>query len=153
MNLRTLDRTYFAKIGEVVEGYTIAEYKENFVKKEGRKIDRSMLILKKGGNSIILPKGKVKSKYERTALLVSLLDRSKRVVKVNDQFELKGQAYKVIDIKTDRVLIQDIITGRKTTVIPLSAFDDVKSKDVERDLLEPIEKKRNAEILSRNEQI
>lgn len=113
LNLRTLERTYFPRMGDEVEGYKLVSYDEQ--SPEG-----PTLVLQKGGQAIRLVQGRVINQEARMALLVFLLDGARWRVQIGDQVKLKDRTYKVVDIKDDRVVIRDEQEGKNTTVGRLS---------------------------------
>ncbi|HRZ13749.1 MAG TPA: hypothetical protein P5567_15000 [Kiritimatiellia bacterium] len=116
LNLRTLERTYFAKIGEEVEGFKVAEYLPGTT-------PAPTLVLTQGDKKINLIKGQAVQQEELTALLVFLLDRSTMRARVGDVITLKDQEYKVVDIKRNSVVIRDVKTDKETVVPTLTAGD------------------------------
>ncbi|MBU1693006.1 MAG: hypothetical protein KKC51_03480, partial [Verrucomicrobia bacterium] len=116
LNLQTLERTYFAKIGEVVQGFTVVEYLPNAEK-------GPTLVLQQGEKKIHLIKGQAVQQEEHTAQLIFLLDRTPMRARVGDSITLKGQEYKVVDIKRSSVLIRDVKTDKETVVPLLTAGD------------------------------
>jgi len=113
LNLRSLQRTYFAKVGDEVEGFKFVEYKTNSV--EG-----PVVVLEKDHNQIPLTKGKTKTGYEMVADLVFLIDRNTMRVRSGDTIKVRDQEYKIIDMGATSVLIRDVKTGKDLTIGPLS---------------------------------
>ena len=105
LNLKTLTRSYFVKIGDEVDGFTVARYNPDDA--EG-----PMLLLEKDNKMIRLIKGKAITQYELFANLVFLINREVFRVKVGDAVTLKGVEYKVVDIKRDRIFIKDVKSGQ-----------------------------------------
>ncbi|MBU1693657.1 MAG: thrombospondin type 3 repeat-containing protein, partial [Verrucomicrobia bacterium] len=116
LNLRTLERTYFAKIGEDVQGFTVVEYLPNAEK-------GPTVVLQQGEKKISLVKGQAVREEELTAQMVFLLDRTTMRARKGDIITLKGQEYKVVDIKRSSVLIRDVKTDKETVVPLLTAGD------------------------------
>lgn len=114
LNLRSLERTYFAKMNDEVEGYVVTAYDANAP--EGPTIT-----LKQGDQSMPLVKGKVINQDARSAQMVSLLDKTLYRVQIGDEIMVKEHKYNVVDIKDDRVLIRDEVSGESATVGLLSA--------------------------------
>lgn len=114
LNLRTLERTYFAKIDDELEGYKVLEYVAP------TNNEPASLLLKQGDTRVRLVKGKEVTKFEVMADLVFLIDRTRMRVRVGDEISLKERKYKVVDIRRDGVLIRDVETGRETLVGLLS---------------------------------
>jgi hypothetical protein len=121
LNMRSLDQSYFAKIGETVQGFEVISFEERFTTNAaGKKIDVSVLTLRKDGKDIPLVKNRARTRHERIAKLVFLIDRSSYRVRVGDTIDLKGRQYKVIDIRPDGVLIRDMQTRKDTQVVRVS---------------------------------
>jgi hypothetical protein len=114
INLRTLERTYFAKMNEEVEGWIVAAFDP--------KGERGpTLALKQGDRVIQLAKGEVITLEDaRSATVVLLLDGKMNRVQIGDAIQVKEQDYKVIDIADTHVLVRDEQTGRETTIGLLS---------------------------------
>lgn len=108
LNLRSLDKSYFAKMGDVVEGYKVVAYDETAVP--------PVLTLEKDGNSFQLKKNIAIKREEIIAAMISLLDSRQYQVRVNETMDVKGQMYKVIDINPSRVLIEDGQTQKQVQV-------------------------------------
>lgn len=109
LNLRSGGRTYFAQLGETIEGYTVKEF-------IGDAPEGPALVLEKDGSAIRLVQGRAINQEARTALLVFLLDGSRYRVQVNDDIQLKDLTYKVVDIREDRIVIRGEQDGKLTTV-------------------------------------
>jgi hypothetical protein len=117
LNLRTLEQSYFVKMNEEVEGYKVVKYEPNITTNAaGKKIDKSVLTLEKDGKPIELVKDRALTRHEAIALILFLIDRSKFTVQVDEEIEVKGRTYKIIDIRGGRVLIRDIQTGKNTPI-------------------------------------
>ena len=113
LNLRSLERTYFVRIGDELEGFKVLDCDTNAVA-------GPTIILKQGDKRILLVKGKTTEKIEMVAELVFLIDQSKMRVRLGDVIKLKDLEYKVIDIRRDGVLIRDEKTRKTTQIGPLS---------------------------------
>ena len=73
------------------------------------------------GRAVTLVRGRPVTENELAIRFVFLIDRTALPVRrLNDTFELRGKTYKVIDIKPESVIIQDINTTRQITVPMLS---------------------------------
>lgn len=127
LNLRSLERTFFVRIGDELEGFKVMECVTNAPA-------GPTIILKQGDKVISLVKGKTKEEFEMVAELVFLIDQSKMVVRRGDAIKLKDREYKVIDIRRDGVLIRDEKTKKATEVGPLS---DVEKSALESGLNNP----------------
>jgi len=123
LNYRTRreTKTTFAKLDEVVEGFTIAGYEEkhkDVTKPFKRRIDVSELTLKRGEQTIVLIKGQARLHVELTAHFSLLIDDSKYHARLGDSFEFEGDQYKVIEIdrEGERVVILCARTQTSFTV-------------------------------------
>jgi hypothetical protein len=100
LNLRTLERTYFPRMNEEVEGYTVISYNE-------KGPDGPVLSLQQGDKIIHLTQGKVIDEQARTAVLIFLVDGKRMRVNIGEVITLLDREYKVIDISDIRVVIRD----------------------------------------------
>lgn len=114
LNLRTLERTYFPRMNEEVEGYTVIGYNEQG--QEGR----PELLLQQGDKTVRLVQGRVIDDKAYSAILVFLVDGKRYRVNVGDSITLLDRDYKVIDIREDRVVIRDEEAGRDVDIGLLS---------------------------------
>ncbi len=112
VNVRSLDRTYFKRMGETVEGFTLSG-----VEMDGSK---PVLILKQGEKSYRLVEGKVINEDSLSALMVFLLDGSQFRKRMNETIKLPDKTYKVVDIKEDRVVVRDEEGGATFTILRLT---------------------------------
>lgn len=117
LNVRTLDRTYFAKMGEVVEGFTLTNLETNQA--------QLTLVLSRGDRTIRLVQGRIINEDALSALLVLLLDGKNYRVGINTVVTLPDKSYKVVDIKRDRVVVRDEESGADVQVVPLSEEERV----------------------------
>ena len=113
LNLRSLERTYFARLGDTIEGYKVESYEE-------KTPDGPVLSLQKGTTTIRLVQGRVINQEARMADLILLLDGSRYRRQIGDELKLKDLLYKVVDIKADRVVLRDERDGKESTVSVLS---------------------------------
>ena len=113
LNLRSLERTYFARLGDTVEGYKVGLYEE-------KTPEGPTLTLQQGESSIRLVQGRVINQEARSADLVLLLDGSRYRRQIGDDLKLKDLLYKIVDIKADRVVLRDERDGKESTVPVLS---------------------------------
>jgi len=92
LNARTLERTYFAKIGDVIEGYVVAEY------------DRTSdtLVLRRGDAVRRLQRGKIIDDDQLNLQLVFLLDGTNIQCRVGDTFTVRGLTARVVEVSRDR---------------------------------------------------
>jgi hypothetical protein len=106
LNLRTLERTYFPRMNEEVEGYTVVNYNEKGA--EGPELS-----LQQGDKVITLIQGRVVDQQARTALLVFLVNGQRIRANVGEMITLLDNEYKVVDISDLRVVIRDEETDRE----------------------------------------
>jgi hypothetical protein len=103
LNLQTLERTYFTKIGDVVLGYKVDQYNPT-----GAGGETLTMVRQSDKRPVVLVKGRPVTEQELAILFVFLVDRSKLPVqRLNDVFALRGVEYKVVDIRRDSVVIQN----------------------------------------------
>lgn len=117
LNLRTLEKTYFAKMGQNIEGYTVADIDKANPKKP-------TLVLKQGEKVLRLIQDEVISEDSYTAFLVSQLDHKQMKVGKSSTIRLGDVEYKVIDIRRDAVVIRDAKNGPDIT-IPMQSEEDI----------------------------
>ena len=111
LNLRNLERTYFATNGEIVEGVKIVGLDETDAK-------NPTLILQQGERTLRLVQNKVIIDESYSSVLISLIDKKPFKVTKNKSFNLGSNEYKVVDITRDTVLIRDAKNGLDT-IVPL----------------------------------
>jgi len=130
LNLRTLERSYFVKIGDVIDGYKVVSYEPRIRKTPTGKVDESVLTLRKGERVIPLIKNRALTRYERVAYLVMLTDASRYVVHVGDTITIRERVYKIVDIRRDGVLLRDVHSGSEVLVTRITEgeLNQVKSK-------------------------
>lgn len=114
LNLQTQERTYFAKVGDVILGYKVDAYDP-----KGTGGENLTMVRQSDQRSIVLVKGKPVTQQELNILFVFLVDRSRLPVqRLHDVFALRGVDYKVVDIRRENVVIQNVKTGGNV-VVPL----------------------------------
>ncbi|HOO21047.1 MAG TPA: hypothetical protein PLJ99_04890 [Kiritimatiellia bacterium] len=119
LNLQSLERSYFAKLGDVVLGYKVEEHNP-----EGTQGETLTMVRQSDKRPVVLVKGRPVTEQELAILFVSLLDRrSLPVQRLNDVFDFRGVEYKVVDIHRDSVVIQNVKTGEDVT-IPLISSEE-----------------------------
>lgn len=112
LNLQTLERTYFAKLDDVILGYKVEAYDA-----QGPGGETLTMVRQSDKRPVMLVKGKPVTQQELAILFVFLVDRSRLPVqRLNDVFTLRGVEYKVVDIRRENVVIQNVKTGGKVTV-------------------------------------
>jgi len=119
-------KSKFARMNEVIriktrkhgiEEYTVTGYeKKSARKKNGIKVDVSVLTIESNGKKFKLVKNRPINKENKTALLIFLLTKKPIKAKIGNIIELKGYQYKVIDIDRNNVLLEDVATGKRTDV-------------------------------------
>lgn len=119
VNLRKGGRTYWAGMGDEVEGFKVVAYDE-------KAADGPMLTFERAGKQIPLIKGKIVPRSEYEVILYSGIDKARIATRVDSQFDLKGVRYEVkkVDTEGNRVLIHDpsrdmdVWIGRETSQMP-----------------------------------
>ncbi|MFH0909210.1 MAG: Amuc_1099 family pilus-like system protein [bacterium] len=120
LNLRSLERTYFPKLGEEVEGYKVISYDE-------KAPDGPTLTLTQGDKIFPLVKDQVMTVSDaRIAQVVSLIDGAVYTVQVGQVIKVKDREYKVIDIQDNHLVIRDEQAGRDTTIGVLSEEEKLR---------------------------
>lgn len=109
LNLRSLERTYFARMKEDVEGFKVTAYEENTA--EG-----PTLTLQQGDRTMRLVQGRIRDEQAYTAFLVFLVDGKRFRSNIGESIPLLDKIYKVIDIREDRVVIREEDSGRDLDV-------------------------------------
>ena len=124
LNLRTLERTYFPQLGDVINdkkngviGVKILEYLPDA--EEG-----PTLIIEKDGDKIRLVKNKKVTQYDLTARLAFLIDKKMYMLKIQESFDIRGNKFKVIDISPNSVLLLDVSSGEEKK-IPKITRDEI----------------------------
>lgn len=106
LNLRGGAQTFFVSLGESVAGFKVVDFEEKHVEyMQGptkRIRDESVLILERADRRIKLVIGQNVQHSEFTAHLLFLVDDSEFQLKLQDQFDLDGERYQLIEIDTDR---------------------------------------------------
>ena len=117
LNLQSLERTYFAKLGDVILGYKVEKHDPAAAGGE-----TLTMVRQSDKRPVLLVKGRPVTEQELAILFVFLVDRSRLPVqRLNDVFALRGVDYKVVDIRREHVIIQNVKTGAKVTVPLLSS--------------------------------
>jgi len=120
--LGTKPKTVWAKMNDTVEGFTLVDFKEKYVKKQLpsliKTVDESVLTLKRGEKIIPLQINQLVPYTEYTAKLRFELDGTLYDVKPESLFEIKGREYRVkdIDIKREIVVIIRVSDGKQFDV-------------------------------------
>ncbi len=119
LNLRSLEKTYFAQINQELEGYKVMSYEE-------KAPDGPTLVLTQGDSSIRLVRGRVLSQDARSAELVFLVDGKRYYCQIDDDLKVKDLVYKVVDIKADRVVLRDALDGKESVVPQISSDERLR---------------------------
>ena len=118
-------RTYFKKMGETVEGWTLTKYEKKTRKEPVPGIavpqdrDVSELTLTKGDKAIVLVKDVDKQHDEYTVHFNFSVDKSTFADKMGEPFQLKEKKYKLMQVDIpglESVLIQRLEDGKTFTV-------------------------------------
>ncbi|MFO7870240.1 MAG: Amuc_1099 family pilus-like system protein [Kiritimatiellia bacterium] len=114
LNLRSNKRTYFAEMGEEVQGFKLHMYKPMFESRTtstGERLeDFSILTLRRGNKLIPLVKNKKVQYDEFIAHLHFALDNTEYVKRVNDRLDLRDKkgdviAYEIRGIDSERQIV------------------------------------------------
>ena len=122
INLGDLNRTFFGKVGDVVEGYRIMNYEERITESAtGEKIDESVLTVQNVEDPdevYPLVKWKVMQKEEYTARLYLTIPpyRQYQKMKINDELMIGTDKYRIVDITGSSLTIRDLQTDEEFEV-------------------------------------
>ena len=105
LNLRSNEKTYFARMKEDVEGFTVMAYDE-------KSTEQPTLTLAQGDRIIKLVRGQPRDEQAFTAFMVFLVDGQRFKSNIGESISLLDTEYKVVDIREDRVVIRDEKAGR-----------------------------------------
>lgn len=124
LNLRKMDRTYFARLDEPVDAKDFPDFKVvEFLPNSPK---GPTVVLQQGNKTVRLVKDQVVTQDDLRARLISLIDRGVRLqLALGAPFTVKDVDYKVIDIKRDGVLIRNVQTGKDTMITPLSETEKI----------------------------
>jgi hypothetical protein len=104
--------TLFVKLNDIAMGYQVTKFDPN-----GKDGPTLTLVRVADKRVVNLVRGRPVTENELAIKFVFLIDRTALPVKrLNDVFELRGKQYKVIDIKSANVVIQDVATMKKINV-------------------------------------
>lgn len=120
LNLQTLERTYFAKLNDVILGYKVEQYEP-----AGKTGETLTMVRVADKRPVVLVKGRPVTEQELAIAFYNLIDRSfvRPAQRLNDVFTLRGVEYKVVDIQRESVVIQNVKTGEKVVVPMLSSAE------------------------------
>lgn len=122
LNLRSGQRTWFARMGETVEGFTLVDFRTNIVTvQEGgvaRKVDRSEVTLERNGKRVSLVMGERYPYTEYTVHLLFAMEGTRMVKKMGEELELRGRRYRIIEIDSQKegVVLERLHDGEKFRV-------------------------------------
>lgn len=116
LNMRTRGKTHFAQMGDTVEGYKLVEYEPIVVTNGNRTINRSKLTVQQGESQVVLIKDQLRNISETIMGLISLLDKEQITTRVDEDFEYKGQQFRVLDLNAAGVVVEDLQTGETSTI-------------------------------------
>ena len=137
INVRALDFTYFNRLGEQIasgarkENYKIEKFEEaseeyyDAAVTSNRKRDVSRLTLRRldDGTDIVLTYRQIAVEKSLAAVLRNKLERSERQVREVSkgmEFTVRDTTYKVVDIRTDAVIISDAVAQQEHTLPAVS---------------------------------
>lgn len=92
LNARTLERTYFAKIGDKIEGYRVESYDKA----------TDTLILRRGDATKRLQRGKIIDDDQLIVHFVFLIDGTPITARVGETIEVRGRRARVESVTADR---------------------------------------------------
>lgn len=128
-------KTTFAKIGEVVEGFTLTDYQEKHKTVEKpfkRKVDVSELTLKRGTQTIVLTKDQARLHVELTVHFFLDLpeNESKYQAGLGNSFDFDEDKYKVIEIdrEDESVVILSSLTKTRFAINSTSSETIIKKE-------------------------
>ena len=133
LNLRGDLRSYFAKMGETIEGFKLVDYRTNLVERTDggmtRRVDESVLVLERGDKRIELVKGKDVQWNEFTVILSFAVDNSRYTLKLKDEVEIKGTKYRLIeiDIPKQGVVLERLHDNKRFDITKLPTGSDGKA--------------------------
>lgn len=135
LNTRDKGKTHFAKLNEVVEGFTLIGFATNFVqvtRPVKRTVDESRLTLKTGEREIVLTMGKAVQWDKFNATIIYERNNRRILVRKDEIFELEGNKYMVnsIDTKAQTVVITRISDNKVFELNKHSADSSVKPAEV-----------------------
>ena len=108
LNLKKGGRTWFLRLGENAEGYTISKYDEDITvdPKSGKRVDKSRLTLEKSGKKIVLTKGEPQPSNQREVVFVLITDESRYRVPLDGDLKIGNDVFKLEGIEGTSALIR-----------------------------------------------
>lgn len=116
LNLRTLERTYFPHLGDVIndEDNNIVDVKiVEFIPDADA---GPTLIVEREGDRISLVRDELETRYDLTAVMVFLVDRKPVRAEQGDSITLRGEEYIVVELRRNSVTLECQSTGERTQV-------------------------------------
>lgn len=117
INARSLERTFFPKIGDVIEGYTVDSYDKA----------ADTLTLKRGVAVKKLQRGKVIDDDQILVHFVFLLDGSTPRCNAGETFSLRDQTARIVEIAADRKSVKIQHEGGREYVVPSPTADETSA--------------------------
>lgn len=117
LRTRRGDRTFIRTIGEDVMGYLISDYLP--AGPDGQ----TLVVTKSDGTELQLTLNKLVESTDWEARLISLLNAQQWIVRVDSRVQVRGEEYKVIDIKQREVIIEDVNSGEPLNLVRISASE------------------------------
>ncbi|MCG3148128.1 MAG: hypothetical protein PCFJNLEI_01570 [Verrucomicrobiae bacterium] len=106
-------------------GFTITKFEKKFTRVYNPSIDvtntvdiSELTIEKEDSTRILLILDKVAQEREPIAVLICTIDNQEQRLRTGGEFSCDGKTYKVIDINPTQVIIEDIQTSEKHTILP-----------------------------------
>jgi hypothetical protein len=111
LNVRTLDQTYFKKVGDTVEGFLVSEYLK----------DEDTLVLTKGDRTVRLKRGVEIIDDLITVRFAFLIDRVRPEGRLGQTFDLRGTEYRIEkDMPAQKARIVRTDTGETFEIEPMT---------------------------------
>lgn len=124
INTRGNDRTYFVRLGEKVEGFTVVHHEARSEQREVAGIGRtsvvnvSELTLERGRERLVLTRNRPAKSSGITVHMVVGSANVDHFLGVGDRFDLDGTEYQVAEVppKLDRVVLRRTTDGREAVL-------------------------------------
>ena len=113
--------TSFAKIGDVIEGWTVESYDDGSVKDH----KKPSMTFRKGDQVRKLARDE-EGDAGLAAWVINLKDRSRQKLNVDGNFTTRDAQYKVVDINPDRVLLKNKKDGRDAALSKITPGEMTK---------------------------
>jgi len=125
INTQYDERTYFARLGEEVEGYILAKHEARTEERDVSGIakpvvvDISELTLERGNERIVLTRNRPVKSARYSAHLLLGPDDTDRYLGIGDTFNLEGSEYQVAEVppKLDRIVLRRTADDRKVVLL------------------------------------